>query len=372
MTSALLKPAQAIAYLDEVVRRVPQIAVVGIAGPGDPFANAIETLETLKLVRDKYPDMLLCVASNGLNLGPHVDWLCELQVSHVTLTINAVEPEIAGKIYAWVRHDKKVYRGAEAGRIIIERQLNAIRALKAAGITVKINTIIVPGVNDEHVVEVVRTVAALGADVSNCIPVYPVEGTPFAKITPPSDAEVAAIREQAGEYLPLMYHCTRCRADAVGLLGKDMPLEILDCLRKFANGSLVPDENRPFVAVATEEGSLVNMHLGEAQNLLIYGKQDDGFELVESRTTPPRGQGNARWEELGNILKDCRAILCSSVGETPRRALEAQGIRTVMMEGLIEEGLDAVFENRSVRAPLRREHSCGTGAGCSGNGMGCM
>jgi hypothetical protein len=42
-----------------------------------------------------------------------------------------------------------------------------------------------------------------------------------------------------------------------------------------------------------------------------------------------------------------------------------------MMEGLIEEGLDAVYRGADVRAPLRRQHRCGAGAGCSGNGMGC-
>ena len=77
VTSAVLEPKQALAYLDKVLERVPQLKVVGIAGPGDPFASPDETLETLRLVREKYPEMLLCVASNGLNVAPYAEELAQ-------------------------------------------------------------------------------------------------------------------------------------------------------------------------------------------------------------------------------------------------------------------------------------------------------
>ena len=71
---------------------------MGIAGPGDPFANPDETLETLRRVRAKYPEILLCVATNGLNLPPYLDELAKLKVSHVSITVNAVDPQIGAKI----------------------------------------------------------------------------------------------------------------------------------------------------------------------------------------------------------------------------------------------------------------------------------
>ena len=89
-------------YLEEVMRQKPNIKVVGIAGPGDPFANAAQTIETCRRVRERYPDMMLCIASNGLNIGPYLDDLAELNVSHVTITINAVDPKIGAKIYSWM------------------------------------------------------------------------------------------------------------------------------------------------------------------------------------------------------------------------------------------------------------------------------
>src|SRR5512143_1402807 len=60
VTSTVLTPTQAVEYLRRVGERIPDLAVVGIAGPGDPFANPEETMETLRLVRDHDPDILLC------------------------------------------------------------------------------------------------------------------------------------------------------------------------------------------------------------------------------------------------------------------------------------------------------------------------
>ena len=371
VTTAVLSPHQALYYLDKAVQRDPKIAVVGIAGPGDPFACPDATLETLRLVRDKYPEMLLCVASNGLNVPPHVEALAELDVSHVTLTVNAVDPEIGAKVYSWIRDDKRPFRGVTGARILLERQLEAVRRLTEHDILVKINSIIIPGVNDHHLEEVAQAMADLGGEVLNCIPMYSVAGTPFASLPEPSDQMIAEVRCAAGQHLPLMHHCTRCRADAVGLLGARMGDSEFDSLRNAAAQPLVPMEDRPYVAVATMEGVLVNLHLGEAASVAIYAEGDDGFELVETRETPARGMGDRRWEQLADRLRDCRAVLTSSAGGKPTKVLAKRGVRVVMMEGLIDEGLEAAFAGVPVRAPLRREHACGSGASCAGDGTGC-
>lgn len=372
VTSAVLSPGQALAYLEQVKARRPDIAVVGIAGPGDPMANAEATLETLRLVRQHYPEMLLCVATNGLAAAPFAEELASLAVSHVTVTINALDPDVGAKIYRWVRDGVHVLRGRAGAELLLHRQWETVRALKSWGVTVKINSIFIPGVNDEEIPRVAEAMAGAGADIFNCVPLYPVEGTPFADITPPTAATVEALRQQAGAFLPLMRHCTRCRADAVGLLGETPSAELVGCLKAAALLPLRPHEDRRYVAVASHEGVLVNQHLGEAQQLWIYGPQGDGFEMVETRTAPTAGSGDERWRQLAETLHDCRALLTSSVGPTPKTALESAGIRCVMMEGLIEEGLTAIYRGEEIRAPLRRQHRCGSGAGCGGNGQGCM
>jgi hypothetical protein len=96
--------------------------VVGIAGPGDPFASPEDTLETLRLVRKRYPEMLLCVASNGLEVAAHAAELAKLQVSHVTLTVNAVDPEIGARSTPGSAPAYRVLRGVDGAAALLERQ----------------------------------------------------------------------------------------------------------------------------------------------------------------------------------------------------------------------------------------------------------
>lgn len=234
VTSTVLTPDQALHYLGNVLKKNPNISVVGIAGPGDPFANAEETMETLTMVREKYPEIILCLATNGLNIGPYIERLAELNVSHVTITINALDTEIGARIYSWVRFGKRVYGPGEGFEILLDKQLKAVRSLKEKGINVKVNTIIIPGINDSHVEAVAGKISELKVDIHNCIGYYQTKGAIFENIEEPSAELVQKIRKKAGKYLTQMHHCVRCRADAVGLLGKD-DIECFKILKECGN-----------------------------------------------------------------------------------------------------------------------------------------
>lgn len=368
VTSTLLSPGQALHYVHRLVDIGKPISVAGIAGPGDPFANPHETMATLRLLHRRLPDILLCVSTNGLGILPYVDELAELQVSHVTITISAVDPEIGQHIYRWIRDGKRVYRGIEAARIMIERQTAAVKALKAAGITVKINSILIPGVNDEHMVDIACQCHELGADLHNVIPLSPVEGTDFASVPEPDSMMVNRQRALCGEWLPQMTHCQRCRADACGMLKDGTTQETLEMLREAAAAPVVPDENRPYVAVASHEGMLVNQHLGEADSFRIYAKTAHEVHCIGERDAPPKGGGMDRWQTLAERLSDCRAILVASAGPKPTEVISKSGVKVIVMEGLIEEAVEAVLEGRAVKAPVRA-FKCG--AGCTGDGSGC-
>ncbi len=370
VTTAVLNPNQAADYLDAVFAKIGNISVVGIAGPGDPFANTHETLETLRLIRQRHPELLLCLATNGLELSKHVGDISDLHVSHVTVTVNAVDPEVSRWIYTWARLNGKIYRGLDAARIILEKQIEGIRILKERDITVKINTVVIPGINDSHVADVAKTMSKMKVDIMNCIPLYHVEGTPFAGIEPPSGATIRDLRTEMRAYLPQMDHCRRCRADAAGLIGESQDAEIVDLLQKAANARVTSE--RPYVAVASMEGIFVNQHLGEAGQLWIFGMEGDRIELRERRSTPLPGGGNDRWAEMAHRLHDCNTILVSGIGSYPQIALERAGIRVTVMEGLAKEGLKAVFDNQEIpKILLTMPGKCGIGKGCSGTGMGC-
>ncbi len=371
VTSAVLEPRQALAYLDRVLERVPQLKVVGIAGPGDPFASPDETLETLRLVREKYPEMLLCVASNGLNLAPYAQDLARLEVSHVTVTVNAVDPAVGSQIYSWVRDRKTIYRGEQAARVLLERQLDAIRAVKEAGVTLKINTILIPGVNEDHVEVVAEEMRSLGADIMNCIPLFPVVGTPFAEKEQLPLSRVKAIRGQVEQLLPQMEHCTRCRADAVGLLGQDQSQELVSLMKDSAAGLFDDRSTRPYVAVASMEGILINQHLGEADKVWIFESDEIAPKLVAMRDAPEEGGGNARWRELAKSLEDCHTILVSGVGRSPRWVLENSGLRVIEAAGLISLAMESLHRSGEVPVAMQKQFkSCGS-SGCQGTGTGC-
>ena len=368
ISSGVLAPHQALFYLNKVVEMDPSIRVVGIAGPGDPFANPTETMETLRLVREHYPEMLLCVATNGLNALPYVDDLARLNVSHVTVTVNAVSAAIAAQVYGWARDGKKVLRQQQAAGFIIGRQMATISRLKAEGITIKINTIYLPGINDEHIPEIAGVVAGLGADFMNIMPLYSVKDTKFENLPEPDPMKVSEVREKCTHYLPQLAHCRRCRADAAGLLGKSIGDEVTELLRECARLPLPEDIERPYVAVGSMEGVLVNQHLGEATHLWIFERYNEGFRVVDTRETPEPGSGEARWHALADVLSDCRALLVSGVGQNPRQILGENGMRVIEAEGVIEGMLETIYRGEEIRF-TPRPRRCGVD--CMGNGQGC-
>ncbi len=370
VTSSVLSPSQAKIYMQKVLEKEPRITVAGIAGPGDPFANPEETMGTLRMIRENFPETLLCVSSNGMGIAPYIEELAKLKVSHVTITICAVDPEIGSKIYSWVSDNNIIYRGLQGAELLLKRQLAAVRKLKDHGITVKINCIVIPGINDHHVEEVAATMKELGADLLNCMAMFPNVNTPFADIEQPATATMNEIRNTAEKYLPQMRHCTRCRADAVGLLGEDRTDEFRSCLSDCASTKMPKGEERPYIAVATQEGILVNQHLGEAKSFQIWSKESGTLQKIAERNAPSVGGGIKRWHKLARILGDCRAVLISGIGETPLDILMKSGIKPIEAAGFIEEALETVYDGGQTARLKGRRKSCASGE-CLGSGEGC-
>lgn len=221
ITRELLTPQDALLRVRAVKLKIPQLSVAGIAGPGDPLANPSKTFETFRLIGEAFPDLRLCLSTNGLALPEHLDALKSHQVNFVTVTVNAVDPEIGAQIYAWVRKDKEVYRGREAAQILWRQQKKGLEGLIARGMIVKVNTVLIPGINEDHIVDIARVMSELGVYLFNIMPLIPVPATPFENFSPPS---LELRREVVQECMPLiriMRHCRHCRSDAVGLLGQD-------------------------------------------------------------------------------------------------------------------------------------------------------
>lgn len=202
-----------------------QLKVVGIAGPGDPLANP-NTFKTFALLRETFPELTLCLSTNGLLLPKALPQIVGFGVHSLTVTINALSPETGALVYEWIHHEGRRVTGAEAATILIERQFEGVRLAVAAGLLVKINHVYIPGVNDHETLDLAVRVRGLGANMMNIIPVIPIGS--FADCEMPSAATMEMVRNQAELILSQARHCKQCRADAAGVVGDDLDLARLE------------------------------------------------------------------------------------------------------------------------------------------------
>jgi nitrogen fixation protein NifB len=217
VAAKLLRPGDAPDLIEKALRICPQITVAGIAGPGDTLASE-HALETFRLIHQKYPELINCLSTNGLLLERRADELWRVGVGTVTVTVNAVDPVILDRICAGILLDGKFYEGTEAASILIEAQKRGIRKAADLGMLVKINIVLIPGVNDTHIGRIAETAANLGAGIGNIIPLIP--QFEFAGFPVPDCIELARARETVEQYLPVFRHCQHCRADAAGIPGR--------------------------------------------------------------------------------------------------------------------------------------------------------
>jgi len=219
VTSKVLKPHEALERVREVVKKVHFIKVVAVAGPGEPLFNE-ETFETFRLVKEEFPHLLRCMSTNGLLLPDRIDDIVDIGISTLTVTVNAIDPAIGAEIYAFINYQGKKYHGEEGAAMLIRNQLEGIQEAVKRKILVKVNTVLIPTVNDEHIMDITEKISELGVYMQNIIPIIP--QYKFTHIIPPTLKEKREIQEKCRKYVLQMTHCRQCRADAIGRLGKDL------------------------------------------------------------------------------------------------------------------------------------------------------
>lgn len=219
VTSRVLNPEEALDMVRKALDKYPYIKVIGIAGPGEPLANE-QTFETLRVLHEEYPNVIKCLSTNGLLLPEKIDLLKEYGVSNITVTLNAIDPEIGAKIYQFVDYKGKRYTGVEAAKILLENQLKGIEMAVDRHMIVKVNTVFIPGINDDHIPAIAEKVGKMGVYNFNLIPL--IAQYKFADITPPTPEMKRKMQDECEKYVRQMRHCQRCRADAIGRLGQDV------------------------------------------------------------------------------------------------------------------------------------------------------
>lgn len=232
----LLTPAGAVEMVARAIQICPDLTVVGIAGPGEALATG-HALETFKLVHEAFPALLKCLSTNGLLLAQHAEELICAGVRTVSVTVNAVDPDVLEQICAAITLNGREYRGSEGARRLISAQVEGIAAIHALGATVKVNTVLIPGINEGHVARVAKVASECGASLVNVIPLIPQFG--FASLRAPDCGELKSAQAAAEQFLPVFRRCRQCRADACGVpgLGDDLARHLYDeSLQTFSHG----------------------------------------------------------------------------------------------------------------------------------------
>ena len=374
VVSELLTPDQAVKKVMAVAANIPQMTVLGIAGPGDPLANPERTFETFRQLTEKAPDIKLCVSTNGLSLPEQVDELCKHNIDHVTITINCVDPEVGAKIYPWIFWNNRRIKGIKGARILIEQQQKGLQMLTDRGILVKVNSVMIPGVNDRHLEEVSKVVKAKGAFLHNVMPLIAEaeHGTFYGVMGQrgPTHDELQVLQDSCAGDMNMMRHCRQCRADAVGMLGEDrgdeftmdkvetMHIDYAEAMVQRAEYQAsveaklkqqqeqkkgfvsleslgVKKQPRPvLMAVATSGGGVINQHFGHAREFLVYEASMTDVRFIGHRKVDlycsgddTCGDAETTLQKIIRTLEGCEAVLCSKIGYEPWDQLEEAGIQ---------------------------------------------
>jgi nitrogen fixation protein NifB len=223
----ILAPEKTVGVVERALKLCPEITVVGVAGPGDTLATP-HALRSFELVHERFPELIMCLSTNGLLLEEKADELVRVGVRTVTVTVNAATPESFEKIYAGIVFQGQYLTGKEAGTEFLPAQLAGIRKATSLGLVIKINTVLIPEVNENEVSAIARRAAEAGASLINIIPLIPQHE--MAEFLPPDCQAVNRAREAAERHVSVFRHCQHCRADACGIpgSGKDFAGELYD------------------------------------------------------------------------------------------------------------------------------------------------
>ena len=347
VTSEVLTPELAKEKFVWVKSKIEQLSVVGIAGPGDALANWEATKATIEKIKGTNSDVTFCLSTNGLMLPEYAAEIITLGVHHVTVTLNAIDPEIGAKIYKFVSYQGKYYEGVVAAQLLLEKQLAGIEYLTTHGVLVKINIVMIKGINDQHIPDVVKKVKELGVFTTNIMPLIPAPGSGFENFPQTSMKEINELRNICQLDIQQMRHCQQCRADAIGLIGEDRSQEFRMCNRPVPENEIPKAEEKQYkIAVTSKYGKLVDQHFGHATEFIIYQGDGRTFEILETRSVNKYCQGMEECDtdesQRGNTIlavEDCDAVLTMRIGFHAKQQLEAKGIYNVEYCDTVENGL---------------------------------
>jgi nitrogen fixation protein NifX len=96
------------------------------------------------------------------------------------------------------------------------------------------------------------------------------------------------------------------------------------------------------IAVASTDGKIVDLHFGDADHFLIF-KIEEGegkFQEIREKTVMPLNNHQERWVASIDLINDCKAVLCSKIGNEPTVELRKLGIKPIQLDCDVKEAVN--------------------------------
>ncbi|WP_051309481.1 NifB/NifX family molybdenum-iron cluster-binding protein [Desulfogranum japonicum] len=336
VTQDVLLPGEALALFEETRDHLQlgEDILVGVVGPGDPMASLGEVVEVFSLLRQRHPQLCFALRTLGFGIAKYAQTLADTGVKYVELITDGFDLETLTAVYQWLRPARKTVPVSSAAELLLQEREEAIAALQGAGITVTGSATLYPGVNLEKAESFALQAKEKGLVALSLVPgqIYGSDGELEQE---PGCAAMAELKARCANVLPVIHSLGDFQVECddpeeAGVMHSTLPK---------------PSKERPNVAVVSSNGMDIDLHLGHAVKVLVYGpRQGDGLaSLIETRDAPEPGSGKNRWQELAKVLTDCFVLLAASAGESPRQVLGENGIRVMSVTDNVEGCVDVLY-----------------------------
>jgi nitrogen fixation protein NifX len=101
------------------------------------------------------------------------------------------------------------------------------------------------------------------------------------------------------------------------------------------------------IAVASTNGKVIDLHFGDANRFLIFEIKDGKGKFFEIREKTEMKIDNhqERWLASIDLVEDCKAVLCSRIGNEPKIELMKLGIKPINLDCDVDEGVQSCAEH---------------------------
>jgi pyruvate-formate lyase-activating enzyme len=362
--------ADVLRYVAAARRTLRGPLALEIEGPGDPLASAESVLRALALLHEHHPDVLTGLAIDGPLLDEYAEELVDFGLAYVRVRLDTLRPRIARRLVAGAIHRGDALDRADAAALLLEQAPRALHVARRHGIPAVARITLFPTLNLTEVGALARAAARAGAEEVEVLPHVPLAGAPLARAGKPNAGELAEARAEAAEAFEeerfaapnadeepfgqergstALHWLSTHRTRVVPLddLDADDLRHLLPEVDESENAAKVlPPRRAQLVAVASEDGTLVDLPLTHAAALRIYAVTPRTIHpvgvrpLVEDPRRKIDGVGHA--QDFLGALVGCRALVATRIPARAATLLKAVGIVPIAVGGTVTEVLDRV------------------------------